>query len=187
MVTTQLRTAQDLLHMGDRGDNFILIAGELVEVSPPTGAHGRLTTNIAMIVGTFVLENPLGQVYTGDTGYILQKDPDSVLAPDLSFIASERVPADDNAYLEVPPDLVVEVVSPSNSAREIERKVATYLKAGVRQVWIIYPKRRQVAVYKPKNVLRVFGDSEEIDCAPELPGLTVPVAHIFDGPRATSR
>jgi len=168
--------------MGDQGGNFILIAGEFVEVTPPSGLHGRITTNIAFIVMNFVFKNSLGHVYTGGTGYILQRSPDTVLAPDLSFIASERVPEDDDAYLPVPPDLAVEVVSPSNSHSEIKQKVSIYLEAGARQVWIIYPNQRQVVVHSRGNTPVVHGDADEIDCGPVLPGLLVPVSQVFDGP-----
>lgn len=187
MVTTQLRTAQDLWEIGDDGRNLILIAGEFFEVAPPNGAHGRMTSNLALLLGNFVVQNALGQTYIGDTGFLLERNPETVLAPDLSFIARERIPENDDAYLEVPPDIAIEVVSASNRAGEIERRVAIYLAAGVRQVWIVYPTRRQVAIYKPEDDLQVFTDAQVINCSPELHGLVVPVAQIFDGPNPANR
>jgi Uma2 family endonuclease len=199
MPKSRLLTADEFMSFGE--GCFELIEGELVPMPEPDSAfgryladhlcpepgasspaHGRLTCHLAIILGSFVLESELGQVYAGRTSYVLERGSMQTVTPNLSFIAADRAPTEDPINLHVPPNLAVEIASPDSMPEAIEQNVATYLTAGVGQVWIVYPEVRQVAVYQPQRGLHVFGDLEEIDCAPELPGLTVAVAEIFDGP-----
>lgn len=110
---------------------------------------------------------------------MLLRAPDTVLAPDVAFIAGERWPAETSGFVELAPDLAVEIVSPSNSPGEIERKVAIYLRAGVRSVWVVYPTERQVVVHMPSHPPAVFREGDQIDGGEVLPGLSLPVAEIF--------
>jgi Uma2 family endonuclease len=150
-------------------------------------AHGRLTCHLAIILGSYVLESKLGQVYAGRTSYVLEQDSMQTVTPSVSFIAADRAPTDDPVNLHVPPNLAVEIASSDSMPEATEQEVATYLTAGVGQVWIVYPEFRQVAVHQPEHGSHVFGDSEEIDCAPELHGLTVAVAEVFGGPGIAGR
>jgi Uma2 family endonuclease len=185
MVTTQLLTAKDLWNLGDSAGDFELVKGELVPVVPPGLEHGVVQTRIGSILSRYVEERDLGLV-ASDVGVMVERDPETVVAPDNLFISKARLPDDQIGYLGIVPDLVIEVISPTNSPGEMERKLALYLLAGVTQVWIVYPHHRQVAVYRSGNDLQLFTVGQEIDCSPELPGLIVPVAAIFDGPRAVS-
>jgi Uma2 family endonuclease len=204
MPKPRLLTADEFMSFGE--GCFELIEGELVPMPEPdsafgryladhlcpepgasSAAHGRLTCHLAIILGSFVLESALGQVYAGRTSYVLEQGPMQTVTPSLSYIAADRAPTDDPLNLHSPPNLAIEIASPDSMPEAIEQKVATYLTAGVGQVWIVYPEARQVAVHQPQRGLHVFGDSEEIDCAPELAGLTIAVAEIFDGPVIDAR
>lgn len=179
-VTTKLLTAQDLWGLGDRGDNLELIRGELVEVTPPSATHAATMTNIVLLIGRYVKDHHLGQLYTGDAGVVIEHDPDTVLGPDLSFFIAERVPIDVPVYFQTPPDLTIEIVSPGNAAREIERKTGMYLASGVHQVWIVYPAKRQVVVHSQASAPRTLHADDQLTGGDILPGLSINVSSIFD-------
>src|SRR5680860_309761 len=170
MVSTKLMTAQDLWNLGDRGDNCELIRGELVELVPPGTVHGRTMTNLAVLLGSFVKAHQLGRVYAGDVGFVLQRNPDTVLGPDLAFLTADRIPGDDTAYSDEAPDLAVEIVSPGNSRSEIDRKLSIYLGAGVRSAWIVYPNRCQVIVLSPDRAPQIFENGTTLTGGEILPG-----------------
>lgn len=181
MVSTKLLTAQDLWKLGDRGDNYELIRGELVELTPPNRTHGRIMVNITLLLGAFVKERQLGQLYAGDVGFVFQHNPDTVLGPDLAFLTSRRIPKDDSTYSSTLPDLAIEIVSPSNAAREIERKIGIYLSSGVREVWIVYPGKAQVVVHSQAGPPRACLPGDHLTGGDILPGLSIEVSDIFDG------
>jgi len=180
MVTTKLLTAQDLWNLGDQGDNLELIRGELVKVSPPSATHAATMTNVALLIGNFVKAHRLGRLYTGDAGVVLEHDPDTVLGPDLAFLTADRVPEVQSVYIHLPPDLTIEIVSPGNAAREIERKIGIYLSTGVREVWIVDPAKRQVVVHSLAASPRTHHAGDHLSGGDILPGLSIAVDDIFD-------
>jgi Uma2 family endonuclease len=115
----------------------------------------------------------------GDSGFVLARNPDTVLAPDVAFISTERLPKNSSGYLEIAPDLAVEIVSPGNTPGEIERKVAIYLRSGVEQVWIVYPEEREVVIHAPSGPPSVYLEHDQIDGGSLLPGLNLRVTDIF--------
>jgi Uma2 family endonuclease len=178
MVATQQLTAQDLWNLHDDLEDFELIEGTLLPMSPPNGEHGEIQAALIGAIWAYLADRNVGKVY-GDVGYVLSHAPDTVLGPNLSFIASARIPADRKRFLPLAPDLAGEIVSPGNSPGEIERKVAIYLQAGTRMVWVIYPRQRQIVVHTPGEAPRVFTESDELPGGDVLPGLVLPVAGIF--------
>lgn len=178
MVTSQTITAIDLWLLSESGEYAELIGGEMVAMVPPGGQHGAIQAALIVALGTYLAESRLGRVY-GEVGYLLERNPDTVLAPDLSVIATDRAPADQTRYLELAPDLAVEIVSPGNGPGEIERKVAIYLRAGCRMVWVVYPHQRQVVVHLPGNAPAVFGEEAVLAGGDVLPGFAIPVATLF--------
>ena len=178
MVATQQLTAQDLWNLHDDVEDFELIEGALSPMTPPGGEHGEIQAVLIRAIGNYLDDSSLGTVY-GDVGYLLRQNPDTVLGPDLSFIAAARIPADRTRFLALAPDLAVEIVSPGNSPGEIERKVAIYLQAGTRMIWVVYPRQRQVVVHTPGEAPRVFAEADELPGGDVLPDLVIPVARIF--------
>ena len=132
----KLMTADELLAMprGD-GKKYELIRGVLVEKMPTGRPHAVVVTLIAIVLGSFILSRNLGEVHTGDPGYLLEVGPDTVRAPDIAWIAPGRIPEDATGYTNLAPDLAVEVKSSSNSNPELRRKAEMWLSFGVRQVW----------------------------------------------------
>lgn len=181
-TTKKLITAEELFEMDESCPGLELVDGELLEMTPPPGwQHGKTAFKAGHLIGTYILANGLGQVAVGDPGIVLRRDPDTVRAPDVAFFSTERLSPSlvIPGYPEIAPDFVIEVVSPSDRAARIEEKVAQWLEAGVRLVWVVYPATRHVVAYRELAHPRVFTDAETIDAEPVLPGFSCPVAEIF--------
>ncbi len=145
MATTKLRTVEEIEQLPDYEYRYALIKGELYRMPRPKFLHGRIVLAVGAPIFRFVEEHSLG-VVSDQSGFILEREPNTLLGPDLAFIQSARVPADENAYPMLAPDLVVEVVSPSQTGPSIEEKTSLFLEPGVRLVWIFDPIRRTVRV-----------------------------------------
>jgi len=116
-----------------------------------------------------------------DGGYVLERCPDTVRAPDVAFVRAERVPTaeEQEHFAELAPDLVVEVISPSDRMTDVEEKVEQYLALGVPLVWVFHPRRRTVTVRRPGREPLVLRDGDVVDGEEVLPGFRLPVADIF--------
>jgi Uma2 family endonuclease len=170
------------------GRRYFLLEGELYEM-PPTGwLHGDSTHQLAQHIGNHVAANKLGRVTGAETGYILYKNPDgkdTVLAPNVGFIAASRVPERlPDGYVPFAPDLAVEVVSPGNNEKELSMKIEAYLRYGTRLVWIVYPKEQKIHVYRPNKetgeaALRFLRLEDSLDGEDVLPGFKLPLRTLF--------
>ena len=178
MATTKLWTVEEVEQLPDDAFRYALIKGMLYRMPPPKARHGRIVSTIGRHLSSYVYEHRLGAVYD-QSGFIFALNPDTLLGPDLSFVERERVPADEDAYPELAPDLVVEVASPSQTGPYIEEKIAIYLSAGVRLVWAIDPARRTVQVHRFDGSLRTLTDQDVLSGEDVLPGFHVPVAGLF--------
>lgn len=181
MATTQLLTAEDLEAMPSANNRYELIRGELTPMSPTGGRHGKITVKLSTPLAVHASRHGLGDVFGAETGFVLASDPDIVLAPDVAFVATDRIPADDelDRFLRLAPDLAVEVVSPSDTATEVFDKVLTYLDTGVRLVWIIEPRRRTVTVWAADRTGKVLTETDNLDGGDVLPDFRLPVSEIF--------
>lgn len=160
--------------------DYELVRGEVRPVMPVNYDHRRVVGRLVVRVGSFVEEHDLGDVGP-EGGFVLERDPVTLLAPDISFVRKERVPNPDerDGFPQLAPDLVIEVLSPTNSAVEMEERVALYLEAGVRAVWIFNPKRRGVTVHTPDGVARTLRADETLDGGDILPGFRMVVGEAF--------
>jgi Uma2 family endonuclease len=179
MATTKLWTAEELEQLPADEYRYALIKGELIRMPPPKFRHGRIVSVFNWHVYGFVTENGLG-VVSDQSGFILGREPDTLLGPDLSFVQRARVPSDENAYPTLAPDLVVEVASPSQTGPSIEEKIALYLEAGVRLVWAVDPIRLAVHVRRADGSEQWLTEHDVIDGEDVLPGFRLPVSQLFD-------
>jgi Uma2 family endonuclease len=181
MVTTKLMTAEELERLPDDEHRYDLIRGELLRMAPAGGEHGEIASHIDMRIAAFVYEHRLGKTYGAETGFYLQRNPDTVLAPDAAFVRQDRLPPREarRGFVPVAPDLVVEIVSPSDSASDVSDKVTTCLDADVRLVWVVEPRRRTVSIYLPDHTARILREDEVLDGADVLPGFRLPIAELF--------
>jgi Uma2 family endonuclease len=175
-------TPEELLTMPD-GDRYELVDGRLVERD--MGAQSsHIAAVLIRLLDMYVTTQKLGLVFATDCGYQIFADhPNQVRFPDASFIARGRLPDDrpPPGHVRVPPDLVVEVVSPRDTACELDQKVEEYLQAGVRLIWVVYPSTRRVMVYRKAGGISRLGPTEELGGEDVLPGFACRVADLFAG------
>ena len=179
--TGPLVTADELIGMPDDGFKSELVEGRLIRMTPAGSLHGRLIVRLSTALDSFVEEHDLGAVFAADTGFRLASAPDTVRAPDVSFVRKDRVPDTGlpAGYWPGPPDLAVEVVSPSDSTAEVESKVQEYLRKGVRLVWVVVPSKRAVAVHRPSAPSQILDETEALDGEEVVPGFRYPLARLF--------
>ncbi|MFZ8843596.1 Uma2 family endonuclease [Thermoflexus sp.] len=176
----RLWTAEDLLALGEEA-RYELIEGRLVPMSPTGSLHGDLVAELTMILRSFVRAHQLGRVLTGEVGFVLRRNPDTVRAADIAFVRRERLPAGDlpRGFFEGAPDLVVEILSPSDRYTDILRKVGEWLEAGAAMVWVVDPEHHGVMVFRPDGTLRLLGESDSLEGEEVLPGFRYPVGELF--------
>ena len=175
-TTTQLMTAEELMQL-EGPNRHELIKGELLTMPPPKFEHGRVVANLTVLLFQYVKANNLGYVCS-ETGYKLETNPDTVLGPDVSFVARERLDNVPEGYYPGAPDVAVEVLSPSDRRSRVEWKTELWLSLGARSVWVVNPKLRTVEVVRP-GYRKLFRDSDEL-VDDTLPGFRVPVSEIFN-------
>ena len=176
----KLMTAEELLEMPDAGFRYELVRGELVKMAPAGRIHGKRGNRVNYSLSAHVYENDLGETYLAETGFHLETDPDHVLAPDIAFVSREREEAtpDVDGFFPGPPDLAVEVVSPSDRLTEVSDKVAEWLAAGTRMVVVVNPRNRTVQAHTPDGVIELT-EQDTLDGGDVVPGWRLPVADIF--------
>jgi Uma2 family endonuclease len=175
-------TVEDLYVMPDDGYSHELQAGLLVSEPRPGFRHGRIVATITELLVTYVRPRRLGVVLAGDSGFILARTPDTVRGPDVAFVTHDRFErsGDTVKAFTGAPDLAVEVLSPSNTAIGMHAKVADYLAAGTRCVWVVDPERRTVAVYASLLWPQVLREDSLLEGGDVVPGFQVRVGELFE-------
>ena len=182
-TTTQPTTAQELLEMSDDGFCYELVRGELRK-SPFAGyEEGRVAAVVSTSLGIHVMEGGLGTTYAGGTGFQLESDPDHVRAPSgAAFIRRERADAvrGTEGFFPGPPDVAVEVISPTDRYTEVEEKVADYLAAGALAVILIDPRQRTVKVHRSPTDTVLLTEADVLQVDDAIPGWQLPISDIFE-------
>lgn len=181
VTTTHHISVEELERNGAPEGRWELINGELVAMAPAGGTHGRIEMEIGAPLYAFVKPRHLGLVYSSDTGFVLSENPPVVRMPDVGYVRTERLPPDhDNGkFLRVVPDLVVEVISPSDRMVDVLAKVVVWLEAGVSLVWVVAPVSKTVTVFSGDREPRTLTIDEVLDGDDIVPGFTLPVREIF--------
>jgi Uma2 family endonuclease len=163
-------TDEELLQLPKDGNKYEVVDGELVAMSPAGMRHEGIVTKLIAILYSFVDQHALGRVYGPDLLYVLSSG--NKRGPDVSFLASDRLAQipPGTVFPEIAPDLVVEVLSPSDRMKRVLDKVGEYLDAGVRIVWVIDPATRQAAVYRTATDVRYVDPAGELDGENVVPG-----------------
>jgi len=175
-------TVEDLYVMSDDGFTYELQAGMLVSEPAPGFRHGRITAAIAELLRAHVRKQRLGVVLAGDSGFVLARKPDTVRGPDVAFVSRERFErsGDTVRAFAGAPDLAVEVLSPSNTPAAMHAKVADYLAAGTRRVWVVAPEAQSVTVYASLLEPHRLAEDEMLEGDDVVPGFRVCVREIFE-------
>lgn len=173
LIEPEIYTQDDLEQLSADGARYELIRGELKPMAPAGGGHGSVTMELSALVGAHVIANNLGKTFAAETGFIIEENPRTILAPDFAFIIKSRVPVPipDN-YVPVVPDLVLETRSPGDTARAVAAKVELWLEVGAREVWELNPRRQILTVYRPDDEPLALGADDRLE-SELLPGLSL--------------
>jgi Uma2 family endonuclease len=173
-------TAEELSELPDDGMRHELVEGELRTMTPAGFEHGRLALRMGARILDHVEKHGLGEVLAAETGFLLHRQPDTVRAPDVAFVSADRMPtAAVPGFAELAPDLVVEVVSPSDRASDVAAKAAMWLDAGVRLVWVVDPQARLAAAHHPGGLVTVLREDGVLDGEDVLPGFRLRLSSLF--------
>lgn len=174
-----LITGEELAAMGDIGPSE-LIAGEIIPMNPTGYLHGIVESNFGRILGNFVAAHPIGRVLVGEVGLYVARRPDTVRAADVAFISTARLAqVKSRSYLDVAPELIVEVMSPDDRWSAVMEKLGEYFKVGVQQVWIADPEPGTVYVYRSLTDVEHLTLEDTLTGGDSLPGFTAPVKDFF--------
>lgn len=179
MAVIQLTTAEELFRLPS-DFRCELIDGVVIELSPPGGLHSVIAGHFAVLIAGAEAQG-IGRVL-GEAGFILRRNPDRVRAPDVAFIRKERLPASGwpVAYWDIPPDLIVEVASPNDTATEIQTKISDWIEFGVPLVVQVYPDSRSIEVARSLQQRERLALGDTLDLDPAIPGFSISVAEIFE-------
>jgi Uma2 family endonuclease len=176
---TKLLTAEEFLHYPSGEGRQELVRGRVVEMAPAGGGHGDTQTEFVLAMKPVARAQHLGFVIS-ETGFILSRAPDVVRAPDVAFIAHDRLPGGlPEGFIEGPPDIAVEIVSPGDTHTEVMEKIGEYLAAGARLVWVASRRSRTVTVHRSDGTAQTLRADDVLSGEDVMPGFEVRVADLF--------
>ncbi|BCW94834.1 MAG: Uma2 family endonuclease [Fimbriimonadales bacterium] len=167
-------------YLGKRAE---LWRGEVREYMPAGFRHGRITARLTVQMGARLTGANAGELFAAETGFVVRTPAgESVLAPDVAFIRKERLPETElpSGFCPIAPDLVVEVVSPSETESAVREKAQEWLAGGVQVVWVVDPQRRVVEVWRADGQVQALTEADTLDGAPVLEGLRIPLRELFE-------
>jgi Uma2 family endonuclease len=152
-----------------------------MKMSPAGFLHGAVVARFTARLEQYVSQHNLGNVTGAETGYLLEQDPDTVRAPDIGFVSRERIEQTGlpRTFYPGAPDLAVEVVSPNDTAAEVDDEARAWLAAGTRLVWNVQPITRVVEIYRPGRDIEVLTTADSITGEDVIAGFTCPVSGVF--------
>ena len=179
-VTEKLITGDEALALGDIG-RYELVEGRIVRMSPTGDEHGGYESNFHLAIGSFVKAHRLGKVRVGESGVYTRRNPDTARGVDVAFISNERWAQRQKhaSFLDVAPDLIVEIMSPDDRWTKVTQKLREYFAIGVRLVLVADPGARTVYAYRSPTDVTEFGEADVLTGGDVLPGFSVPVAEVF--------
>ena len=177
----KLITAEELLEMPDDGFRYELVRGELIRMPPAGFYHGVTGNRLSLSLSSYVYENKLGEVCMAETGFLLERSPDHVLASDVAFVRQDRVESagEFEGFFPGPPDLAIEVISPSDRYTDVEAKVKEWIDADTLMIVVVNPRNRAVRVYRSLADSDLLTEEDTLDGGDVVPGWRLPVADIF--------
>lgn len=157
-------------------DGYEYVKGELVPMSPPTRMHSKISVKVIRYLDRHVDENQLGEVHVEATFQVGERG----LKPDVAFVSTPRLDGDENIGFPIPPDLAIEVVSPTDAQSRVVDKAFAYLNAGTRLVWVLEPRSQTVTVYRSERDITLLTREDALTGEDVVPGFTCPVSQLFE-------
>ena len=167
-------TLEEFLESGLEGYEYV--EGELIPKMPTSLKHGKIISKLLLRLLPHVYENELGDVYPADTGF---RVGERLLVPDVAFVSKARIPEDADKASPIPPDLAVEVVSPTDVLNRIVEKAFAYLAAGTQLVWVVEPKSKTVMVYRSETDIKLLTRNDTLTGEDVVKGFSCPVEELF--------
>lgn len=177
VIATAPLTLEEFSKLPRGEERHELSAGELTTMPPPVSSHILVALNILEMLQAYLRQHPFARAIP-EAGYVLSRNPLTIRQPDVSVLSKERI-RPSNFYFEGAPELAIEVVSPSDIAEDLQRKVDQYLRAGARQVWIVYPKGKRVQVFYADGSGCLLSETQTLEGGDLLAGFSVKVADLF--------
>lgn len=182
-LETVLVTAEEFKQIANDADGLVeLVRGEVRPLNRPSFNHGYVCSNIGGELRNWSRQQKTGRAVSNDLGVVTHRDPDSVRGPDVAWISYARLPKTEwpGGWLEVPPEVCIEVLSPSDRWGQTLDKINEYLQGGVNEVWIADPELRQLQVFRADVSPRILQVNDQLT-SKELPGFAVAVDVLFEG------
>ena len=182
LAIPKLITAEEFAMMSEFDDvRRELVNGELVDLPPNPPIHGIAQANAGVILGKFVRPRRLGVSFIR-TGFIISRNPDTVLTPDVAFVSADKLPGArlPDGYFTSAPDIAVEVTTRSDAPSAARNRARIWLDAGSPLVWLMFTASRTVAVYRPNGEIETLGEDDILDAAPVLASFSAKVSEFFD-------
>lgn len=175
-------TAEEYARMPDPGYPTELVRGEIVRMNQPVPRHGQVCARISHHLMTYVDQHDCGHILINDSGIITERDPDTVRGGDVWYVSYDKIPSRPlpSRYLDVPPDLVVEVKSASDRWSKLLAKIGEYLQAGVQVVCVLDPDSETARLYFPEEDEVTLTAKDELTFPNQLPGFRIPVRALFE-------
>lgn len=175
----QILTGKEAYALGDMG-RYELVEGVIVPMSPTKPLHGKYENRLGLLLSVFVEQHDLGEVMVGEVGIYVQRNPDTVRGADVLYISHERLSqASRNDFLDVAPELVIEVMSPNDRWIEVRRKLREYFMVGVMVVMVVEPEEEVVSLYRSLTDVQEFAPPDVVTLPDVLPGFKIPLELLF--------
>ena len=176
----RLMSAEQLLHNDIPNNSTEMVRGVLVVREPPSGWHGRLAARLLFRLGQHVYPAGAGELFGQDTGFLIARDPDTVRAPDVAFVCAAKMPeVGRRGYPPIAPDLVVEILSAGDRPGAVLAKVADWLDAGTRLVWVLDPDRGLARVHRADGTIDIVRPDGALDGEDVLPGFSCALGEVL--------
>ena len=158
-------------------EGYEYVKGELVPMAPPSREHGEISVNVIHHLYSHVYQQKLGRLYTAETTFQVGE---CTAKPDVAFVSTAQLTGDKTKGFSIPPDLAIEVVSPSDVQSRVAEKALAYLDAGTRLVWVIEPVSKTVTVYRSERDIEILTREDTLTGEDVVPGFACPIAHLFE-------
>ena len=177
---SHITTADQLLAAADDLGPCELVRGELTMMTPAGFEHGDVEANLVAALKVWNQAYAAGRIVPGDTGFLLERNPDTVRCPDVAFVRHDRIPEVlPQGFFPGPPDLAIEIRSPNDKQKDIHAKIDDYLRLGVQVVWDVDPAAKTVIIHRADQDPKAYSADGTLSEPDLLPNLSLPVAEIF--------